>query len=680
MKFAFSLTLLLFASNLYAECLLRGVQYLETRSDRADIAVADFNNDGYSDVAIAGSEARIVRIYLNDGDGNFQINHERYFKNHPLFIKSGDFNGDAISDLAVATAGSVTVLSGLGTGKFTIGPRINVSSIAAIAVADFNSDSIGDLAVLTKNDQSGSVVVFLKRGQSFQKTQTMPVQSPSDMVAAALGSGRSTDLIIASSRGTLSIFKGSATGLFTESRTVQAVPGASRLATGFIDRDSKIDLVAAGANGVVGVFYGINENEFRKVQISTVSEVLGMVPADFNNDGDTDLLFVNRNFRAVLYEGKSHGRFLLKRNFSFSLFSGSIVAADFNGDKNADFIATESGAAGIFLGTGNHNFIVGAKSIINKGGNLFSGDFDGDNFADLLISNSDESLYIRGKGNGSFYPPIRTNLPQVGQATVVDMNEDGKDDLAGFDRFVLKVWLSETRGQFIEATFLPLPTDPQVHALDLNQDGLKDLAVFVPRQLVMFLQQPTGEFARARPFSIPFEDRATLGDLNRDAFADLVTVGEGRSNRMRVYLGGPDLTFIQYTEIPLGNCPGGVSIGEANGDGFSDVAVGSSCDADIGLFFGDGVGGLSAEKKIRSGSSSFEPVFADFNGDGKEEILAIARDSAKPFVTVAPEFQNYFLFGPFYWNRIATEDFNNDGHLDLAASSFNSTALFLNCE
>ena len=65
---------------------------------------------------------------------------QRYFKNHPLFIKSGDFNGDAISDLfAVATSRWVWF------------------------VADFNSDSIGDLAVLTKNDQSGSVVVFLKR-------------------------------------------------------------------------------------------------------------------------------------------------------------------------------------------------------------------------------------------------------------------------------------------------------------------------------------------------------------------------------------------------------------------------------------------------------------------------------------------------------------------------------------
>src|SRR5262249_33781341 len=72
----------------------------------------------------------------------------------PMSIVSGDFNGDAVLDLAVANmggvadSGSVSILIGNGDGTFRVpftikaGPRPRT-----LAIGDFNEDGILDLAI-----------------------------------------------------------------------------------------------------------------------------------------------------------------------------------------------------------------------------------------------------------------------------------------------------------------------------------------------------------------------------------------------------------------------------------------------------------------------------------------------------------------------------------------------------
>jgi hypothetical protein len=79
--------------------------------------VADFNGDGFPDVAVANGGSGTVSILLGNGDGTFQGAQNYGAGPSPASIATGDFNGDGFPDLAVANnvsgvahPGTVTIL------------------------------------------------------------------------------------------------------------------------------------------------------------------------------------------------------------------------------------------------------------------------------------------------------------------------------------------------------------------------------------------------------------------------------------------------------------------------------------------------------------------------------------------------------------------------------------------
>ncbi|MFG0305813.1 MAG: FG-GAP repeat domain-containing protein, partial [Phycisphaerales bacterium JB040] len=90
-----------------------------------DAAIADFNLDGFLDIAVCdedGSPATpsTVTVYLNDGDGTFTPGVPVPVGAGASGIVSGHFNADTRPDLAVACsqAGELYVLINNGAGAF----------------------------------------------------------------------------------------------------------------------------------------------------------------------------------------------------------------------------------------------------------------------------------------------------------------------------------------------------------------------------------------------------------------------------------------------------------------------------------------------------------------------------------------------------------------------------------
>jgi hypothetical protein len=149
----------------------------------AEIAVGDYNRDGFKDLALAGTQGQVYRLY-GVGDGTFVQQPTLIAVVDPSFIPvtdvdAADFNGDSIQDLVAAVPhnGSRTaILIGNADGTFRApvvltDPGLRIPQQQA--VADYNGDGFQDLALSLGDGNQG--VMQIRNGNG-DGTFQAPVQ------------------------------------------------------------------------------------------------------------------------------------------------------------------------------------------------------------------------------------------------------------------------------------------------------------------------------------------------------------------------------------------------------------------------------------------------------------------------------------------------------------------------
>jgi hypothetical protein len=235
------------------------------------------------------------------------VDYAAYPYSHNFAMKAGDFNGDAILDLAtVGQGGGIAVLPGNPDGTFQPARYSEAGTFAAepvLVVGDFNEDGKLDLATnsnfdLEYQDSVDDVAVLLGNGDG----TFVSVHLGTNLAAYAVGTGDvngdgHADLGVYSWHDdTLRVLLGRGDGTFAAPTTFDgsysesfswSEPNASLAAADF-NADGNLDRADFGGPGL-GISLGDGAGSFAPPIWTPVgSYQYSLVVADFNSDGRPD--------------------------------------------------------------------------------------------------------------------------------------------------------------------------------------------------------------------------------------------------------------------------------------------------------------------------------------------------------------------------------------------------------
>jgi hypothetical protein len=616
-------------------------------STPTSIVVADFNGDGRPDVAVASvnqvaqNNSGTVSIFLGQPAGTLGTSTNYNVGHNPVALATGDFNGDGKLDLVVVNQidNTVSVLLGNGDGTFQAPLTSNNFptdlSPNTVVVGDFNGDGKLDLAVGYSAASTTPVVsVLLGNGDG---TFQPPIDSPS--------AGIATIALVAAD----------------------------------FNRDGKLDLALTAQepspdNGVVAVLFGTGDGRFQSgpvMQTDTLNPQ-NLITADFNGDGRTDLAFLQlistpTNEAVTVLLNNGDGTFQPPLNSPLTS-SGALAAGDFNGDGKLDLAV--GGPLAILLGNGDGTFQPAVTYGFGFASGLPSGlialgDLNGDGKLDVVAPGfattpafpNFEISVLLGNGDGTFssrkdYATGATPL----SVAAGDFTGDGSIDLAVADSNgclfflppcqpgLVSILLNSGNGTFQTHVDYPAGVAPVVVATgDFNGDGKLDLAVVnqcgsdpncaSAGTVSILLGNGDGTFQSGSTNTVLFgPDSLVVGDFNGDGKLDLAVGADGGAGTnfagVSVLLGNGDGTFapaVNYTQLERVSSIAG---GDFNGDGKEDLALTSGNLVSVLLGNGDGTFRAGSTFNLPLGYEGYSVVARDFNGDGKLDLAVGGTENA----------------------------------------------------
>lgn len=278
----------------------------------------------------------------------------------------------------------------------------------------------------------------------------------------------------------------------------------------------------------------------------------GIATADFDNDGDLDLVTTNQNNDTVsILPGNGDGTFAAQTPIA-SVGGGSVSVGDFNEDGYIDVFAARSL---ILINDGDGTFTEADPISLGDTVSTHVADLDGDGHLDIVGAQYSTSIIAAlGNGDGMFDAPVETSQPSASNIAIGHLDADGILDVAvtTFDSTV-RTFVGDGDGTFTFRTEQSPSYVGPVSVGDLDGDGNTDVVAGNPIGTEINIMLGTGAGGIGAPTTVSLENgnvgQILVADINGDGDQDLALVSQSDGFAYAIGDGAGSVGGFSYKEL-----------------------------------------------------------------------------------------------------------------------------------
>jgi hypothetical protein len=318
------------------------------------------------------------------------------------------------------------------------------------------------------------------------------------------------------------------------------------------------------------------------------------------------------------------------------------------------------------------------------GGTFASGDIDGDGDIDLFMTGITPQIWTRlykNDGTGNF-TEVTHNFPRSGssQAFLKDLDNDGDLDLffSGQNELAQKfanIYRNNGSGSF---TLVPnnLPVFIEGAAIaDVDNDGDQDLAITTASTAGIYLNNGNAVFTpQGNSVFIPVNGIVQFIDIDNDSDQDVMISG---SNTIKLYQnnGSGVYTLNTNSTFPAISAEG-IEVADTDNDGDFDLLINGN--TQNLLYINNGTGVFTPIATNLQQTFAGKNAFADLDNDGDQDLLIVGSQAGglpNIFnILYRNDGNNIFvqtqILGGEYIADCIIADFNGDGKKDIIIQGF----------